>query len=417
MSRPRLYRTFLDSVAPADAWAEGGRRLASQLFLFAAVVGLIRAVLVAPGENDGTDFVPIWDAVQRYVHGIPVYNEDYSTLDPHYLYSPGANVVLAPLALFGTFTIARWAMIAATAASVIVAVWLAARLISPRWALPLSVATVAVFFNAPEPVVSTIQYTNINGFLLLVMVLYVRALTALRGPMLRQFTQPATYAAGALLAYAVTIKPQFIVLVALPVLAQQWPVLLVAAALYAALFGIGWATTAEPQWYTERLVPYLTQPRDYDNGSLRAVLGQLGFGDNGQMVAVAVLLAVVAAAVVALLPLRRNDAATWAFSTLGVLFAGVFLGGGLLQGYYAMWLIPMTMTIVRPASPMRSIALWVALLLTLGGLSGIFLDGALGAWPDSFGSTLGWVLVPVAMLFRALAAGRTGVFANGEHGR
>jgi len=393
-----LRASLADALAPASPEADVGRRLALRALWFTAAVGVIRTLLIAPRENRGTDFEPIWAAVQRYVHGVPVYNEDYTTLDPHYLYSPGANVVLAPLALFGSFSVARGAMIAATALSVIAAIWLAARMLTRCGALPLTLLTVGVFFNTAEPVHSTIKYTNINGFLLLVMILFVWFTLALhhgpREPMLRQFARPEMYLAGVLLGYAVTIKPHFIVLTALPVLLLQWPVLLVAAGVYALLMCTGWATTSEAQWYTDRLLPYLRQPRGYDNGSLRAVVGDLGFGTAAQYAAMGAVLVAVVTAVVALFPLRRRNTASWAFTTLGVLFAGVFLAGGLLQGYYAMWLIPMALTIVRPHTPMRLIIMWVAVLLTLSGLSGLFTHGVLADSRGSLGPTVGWVLIP-----------------------
>ncbi|MDY5784777.1 glycosyltransferase family 87 protein, partial [Corynebacterium sp.] len=360
-----MRASLIDATSPTAASCDSHdryRALAMRFLWFVAVVGIIRAFLVAPVTNSGTDFVPIWDAVQRYVHGVAVYNEDYSTSDPHYLYSLGANVVLAPLAVLGNFTVARWAMIFATAVSVVVAIWLTARLLAPRLVTPLTVAAVAVFFNTSEPVASTAKYTNINGFLLLVMVVFVWCCVALDAPMHRQFARPEMWAAGVVLGYAVTIKPQFVVLTAVPVLLMQWPVLAVAVAFYAALFGLGWVTTAQPQLYVERLLPYLADPRDYDNGSLAAVLEQLGLGSAGQIVFVGAVLAVVALAVIALFPLRNRHRAAWAFTTLGVLFAGVFLGGGLLQGYYVMWLIPLAMTIVLPRTPMAWPAMWVAVL-------------------------------------------------------
>ena len=372
-----------------------GRQLVLRALWFAAVVGVVRTVFIASRANRGTDFEPIWAAVQRYVHGVPVYNEDYSTLDPHYLYSPGANVVLAPLALFGSFSIARWVMIAATVVSVITAIWIAARLLTRTWAVPLALLAVGVFFNTSEPVRSTVEYTNINGFLLLVMVTFVWAVAALDGPMKRQFARPETYLAGVLLGYAVTIKPQFVVLTALPVLLLQWPVLLVGGGFYGALLAVGWATTSEVQWWSQRLLPYLAEPRDYDNGSLRAIIGGMGFGGVGQTVAVGILLAAVAGTVAVLFPLRNRHRAEWSFLTLGVLFSGVFLGGGLLQGYYAMWLIPLAMTIVRPGGVMRWPLMWVAVLLTLSGLSGLFSFGPQGALRWSLGPTIGWMLVPV----------------------
>ncbi len=383
-----------------------GRRLVLRALWFAAVVGVVRTVFIASRANRGTDFEPIWAAVQRYVHGVPVYNEDYSTLDPHYLYSPGANVVLAPLALFGSFSIARWVMIAATVVSVITAIWIAARLLTRTWAVPLALLAVGVFFNTSEPVRSTVEYTNINGFLLLVMVTFVWAVAALDGPMKRQFARPETYLAGVLLGYAVTIKPQFVVLTALPVLLLQWPVLLVGGGFYGALLAVGWATTSEVQWYTERLVPYLKQPRGYDNGSLRAVVGDLGFSGAVQFAVMGVVLVAVAVAVTALFPLRKRNRAAWSFTTLGVLFAGVFLAGGLLQGYYAMWLIPMALTIVCPHTPMRWAMMWIALLLTLSGLSGLFTEGVLADSRESLGPTVGWALVPVVVATWAVRENR-----------
>lgn len=382
------------------------RRLAMCALWFVAAVGVLRACVIAPLSNDGTDFRPIWDAVQRYVSGVPVYNEDYSTRDPHYLYSPGGNVVLAPLALLGTFDIARVAMIAANALAIVAALWIVARLTAGPWVLPLTLATVGVFFNSAEPVASTLTYTNINGLLLLVMVVFVWACLVLETSGSRhhqQFARPETYLAGLLAAYAVTLKPQFVVLFAVPFLLWQWPVLIVAVAAYAAFFGIGWATTVNAQWYVERLVPYLAEPRSYDNGALGAVLGELGVGGAGQTAVIFVLLALVAAAVVALFPQRRADPVVWSFTMLAVLFSGVFLAGGLLQGYYTIWLIPLAMTVLRRATPMHWVGMWVALLLAHGGLAGLFLDGPLGDWPDSFAPTLGWVLVVIVGLVWAVS--------------
>ncbi|SDR69877.1 arabinofuranan 3-O-arabinosyltransferase [Corynebacterium timonense] len=366
--------------------------------VFVAVVGVLRACLIAPLSNEGTDFRPIWDAVQRYVDGVPVYNEDYSTHDPHYLYSPGGTVVLAPLALLGTFEVARVAMIAVNAVAIVAALWIVARLAAGPWAAALTLAAVGVFFNAAEPVASTLTYTNINGLLLLVMVVVVWACLVLDTRAHRhhrQFLRPETYLAGVLVAYALTLKPQFVVLAAVPFLLGQWPVLVVAAASYAAVFAVGWATTVNAHWYVERLLPYLAEPRSYDNGSLSPVLEQIGLGETARTVVIVLLLALVGAAVAAMFPLRRRDPVVWSFAMLAVLFSGVFLAGGLLQGYYTIWLIPLAMTVLRPATPMHSVGMWVALLMAHGGLSRFFLDGPLGDWPDSTAPTLGWVLVAV----------------------
>lgn len=358
------------------------RRVPAWLLWSAAIIGLLRAAIILPLLRDGLDFVPIWDAVQRYTHGVPVYNEDYSTSDPHYLYGPGANVVLAPLAVFGSFDVARWAMVGASAASISIALWWTAKMVAPEMARPLTLAAIGIAFNVPEPVESTIYLTNINGFLLLVMVAFVHAC-------LRDYPG-SRIVATLLLAYAVTIKPQFIVLIAVPFLLGQWWVLVGAVAVYAALFGIGWATTAEPGWYTERLVPYLAETRQYDNGAI----GALGLSGAGTVAVSIVVLIGVFGAVAVLFPQRRELGVVWAFCTIGVLFCGVFLVGGLLQGYYAVWLIPLAMTSVDLRSPVRSWAAGVALVCTMGVIA---LPGV-----PSLLSTLGWSALPFAI---AVAAG------------
>lgn len=357
------------------------RRVPLWLLAAAALIGLIRVAITLPLARYGSDFVPIWEAVQRYTSGIPVYNEDYSTTDPHYLYGPGANVVLAPLAIFGTFEVGRWAMVGASVASISGAVYWAARMLAPHRAVPLTLATIAIAFNTPEPVQSTVYLTNINGFLLLVMVAFVHAC-------LRDY-RGSKVVAALLFAYAVTIKPQFVVLAAVPFLLAQWWVIVGAVAAYAALFGIGWATTVNPHWYLERLVPYLSETRDYDNGAI----GAMGLGTVGTFVVSAIVLIGVFAAVALLFPQRHELGAVWAFCTLGALFSGVFIVGGLLQGYYSIWLIPLAMSAIDLRSPARNWATGVALWTT----TGLF---ALPGEPSLL-ATLGWGVVPFAIAVHA----------------
>lgn len=363
------------------------RGAALSLLWALATIGVYRVLVLAPLENPGSDFTPIWEAVQRYVHGVPVYNEDYSTTEPHYLYGPGANVVLAPLALFGTFGVGRWAMVFASGASVLVAVWWVARLLAPAHAKVMTLATVAVFFNTHEPVFSTIKLTNINAFLLLVMVAFVKACFSQR--------RSASLVAAVLLAYAVTIKPQFIVLAAVPFFFAQWWVLVGAIAVYAALFGIGWLTTANAHWYVERLVPYLAQPRPYDNGALGAVVAQHGWGDGALYVLYAVLVVGCAVALVALWPLRAREPVVFAFAVIAVGLSGAFLLGGLLQGYYCMWLVPLAMTTVRSVSPARNVVFWVAMMCMTGWVA---LPAQLAVFPPA---TLAWYALPFILAFSA----------------
>ena len=392
--RAALSRTVAETDPQLD-------RLLEKILWFVAGIGVVRTLIAGPLGDTGTDFVPIWEAVQRYVHGVPVYNEDYSTRDPHYLYSPGANVLLAPLAVLGSFGVARWFSIVVSQVAIVAAIYMAARLLTSKWHKFLALATIGFFFNTSQPVVSTLALTNINGILLLLMVVFTYLCINTGRPGIRQFGEMQTYAAGFLLATAVTIKPQFIVLWVLPVVLMQWPTLVVGVVIAALLFGIGWVTTAQPQLYAEKLLPYLAQPRDYDNGALKAVMGEYGLDGPAQLIAFIGISLAVLAGFFLLLPMRKRDPYMWAFCTLGILFAGVFLNGGLLQGYYSMWLIPMAMTIVRPHSPARLIPFWLAFLLINGALEDLTLNWLPGP------STLGWIALVVVTVFWVIKKRRT----------
>lgn len=51
---------------------------------------LHRIVLIPQNQHPTDDFTTVWDALHRFRDGVPVYNENYSFVDPHYLYSPAA---------------------------------------------------------------------------------------------------------------------------------------------------------------------------------------------------------------------------------------------------------------------------------------------------------------------------------------
>ena len=136
-------------------------------------------------------------------------------------------------------------------------------------------------------------------------------------------------------------------------------------------------------------MPYLSETRDYDNGAI----GAFGLGTVGTVAVSVVVLIGVFAAVALLFPQRRELGAVWAFCTLGVLFCGVFLASGLLQGYYAIWLIPLAMSAIDVRSPARNWATGVALWAT----TGLF---ALPGTPSLL-STLGWGVVPFAIAVHA----------------
>ena len=81
----KLRRTPFDRVGRAVAWP------------LAVVLALHRVFVLALNGSVTDDFTTVHSAVRRSLDGVPVYNEIYHHVDPHYLYNPGATLLLTPL--------------------------------------------------------------------------------------------------------------------------------------------------------------------------------------------------------------------------------------------------------------------------------------------------------------------------------
>ena len=404
------------------------RVVSNTLYLFAAVF-LIRAVFQMPTINDGSDFIPIWDAVQRYTSGEAVYNEDYSTEAPHYLWSPGATALLSPIALLGDFDLARRVLLLLGAACILASLYLCIRMITAHLTSQLMAVAVIATFAPAEPVVSTLVLTNINGFLLLLMVLLVLMSLSdvsdrhawsqggersgessgehsgghrLRHLLLRR----RTLIGGLVLGLAVTIKPQFGVLAFIPLVSGQLVLLVIAGLVVIGLFAIGWLTMNTPMDYVDNLLPYLGEPRSYNNGSISGIALNLGWNSTAEYLCLAALLAVTVAAVVLLWRWRFSDPVMWAFSTLGVLFVAIIMSSGLHQAYYCMWLLPMAVTVLCRRSPMHNPVMWLAFFIFM--TSTHWPVGEIPVLPEVFGNlqTVAWLAVPFATVWWAVAERR-----------
>ncbi|WP_165242918.1 glycosyltransferase family 87 protein [Corynebacterium lizhenjunii] len=355
-----------------DAAARPGRPvwqpLAQKALWVAAIIAVLKVMVVDPLATYGPDFDPIWNANQKYLQGLPVYDEDYTQDFPHYLYSPGATLLLAPIGILGQRDFARWVLLLAGGLCVLLAMYILVRCVTSTGRRTAFLAFIVATFYYEQPVSTTLSLTNINGFLLLVEVLCIVALlSALRAArsgwwawQRAQVRRGDVWAAGLLIGVAVTIKPQFVVLAVVPFLTGLWVSLLVAGMFMLVVFAAGWATMAQPMDYVERLLPYLAQARDYNNGSISGIGAQLGWPDALVVGLRVVFLLMVAAAIAALWRWRHVDTTMWLLCTLGVLFCGVLMGSGLLQGYYNMWLFPMLATVLSTRSPMHSPWMWLA---------------------------------------------------------
>ena len=274
---------------------------AVRVLYFVAGVMVFAAVVWSPAGTTGSDFDPIWNAVDKYVHGQPVYDEDYSTLDPHYLYSPGATFLLGPIGWLPGRDIARTIMMWLGAVSIFTALWLLAASVAARYRGQVFAVLVIVACTFNEPVRSTLSLTNINGFLFLLQVLFaLLTIKMLRRGWRASLKSWVAVAAGIILGVAMTIKPQFLALAVVSLLSGHITVLVVAGVFMAVVFLAGWLTMARPQDYVDRLLPYLGQARDYNNGSIEGVGRQLGWSEAAITGATVAFLVVVALSLVAL---------------------------------------------------------------------------------------------------------------------
>ena len=77
------------------------------LWPIAALIVAHRVCVLAANGHITDDYTTVFLALRRFWDGIPVYSENYSFVDPHYLYNPGATMILSPLALVGHVAVAR----------------------------------------------------------------------------------------------------------------------------------------------------------------------------------------------------------------------------------------------------------------------------------------------------------------------
>lgn len=360
-------------------------RVAIPLLYAVMAFVLLRSAMVFPQVNPGTDFTPIWTAANKYLSGEPVFNSDYTIDMPHYLYTPAGTVLIAPVALFGSQETARAVMAALGALCIIAAIALAARMVRPRWFHVIVPIAVSFFFITPEPARTTLALTNINGFMLLLQVLFIWFSLRLREKnvgWLNHFNRPEAWAAGAIAGVALSIKPQFAVLFIVSLAYWQVAVVVVAALVAAVLFTIGWFTIAEPELFFTNLVPYLSEPRPRFNGSVGGLGIVLDWPDAAVTVLTIFVIITTLGAVALLWRWKEIDPVMFNFVATGVCFAGGFMASGLMQNYYSIWLIPLVLTIAQRKSPMH----WPITVLIL-----LFMY-ANWTWPDTGNPTAGLVL-------------------------
>ncbi|PRQ10346.1 arabinofuranosyl transferase [Corynebacterium sp. 13CS0277] len=346
------------------------------------VLVIHRVCILAINGSITDDFSTVYYALRRFHEGVPIYNENYAYVDPHYLYSPGATLLLSPLGLLTNFDAARTAFVVVNAAAIVAALGILTRMFGFSLRTAIWPAAVALAFLT-EAVRNTLVFSNINGLLLLGLVGFLWLLLHER-----------LILAGVVLGVAALIKPIFLPLLFLPLVKLQWKTIVAGLAVPAVANAIAWPVVPGAGDYVTRLMPYLKETRDYANSSLagQAIYYQMpGWQQAFWQVLFA---AAVAVAVLWLLRYRYSDPLMWAATTSGVLLAGVFFLSSLGQMYYSMLLFPMMFTVFSRRSIMHSAVAWIAAYLFLSPEHWVLnRELAVTELADYFKPTLGWGLI------------------------
>lgn len=327
------------------------------------------------------DFGTVYKAVGRFLRGEVVYNEAYSHVDPHYLYNPGATLLLAPLGMPGDLTSARMAFIVVNALAIVAGLALLTRLSGHRlrgWLLPASILAA----SATEAVRSTLIFSNINGLLFLALAGFLALLLGGR---------PGW--AGVVLGLAIVVKPFFAPLLLLPLATAQWRGVASAVALPLALNVTAWPLMNQPGRYFTVVAPYLGEVRDYSNPSLAGQAVYFGMPGLLHGALACYFYGCVLVSVVALLRWRYSNAYLWAITTSSVLLAGVFLLSSLGQKYYSLLLFPLFFTATQERGVARQPLAWVAAYLCFTPLGFPSPSWHTEYVLSTLTATLGWALL------------------------
>lgn len=370
---------------PADERAGLAPAIAAAAWPVAVLLVLHRLFLLARAGSVTDDFTTVWSAARRFVERVPVYNEVYSHVNPHYLYNPGATLLLSPLGLISDIDLARPLFIAVNAACIIAALAWLTKLAGRPLSGPTFPVAVALAF-CTEAVTNTLVFSNINGILLLALVAFIALLLARRD-----------IAAGVVLGLAILVKPMFAPLLVLPLLQLRWRPALGAIGVPVVMNLIAWPFTPGARDYLDVVVPYLKVTRDYANSSLSGFAVYFGMPRWAHALLFLLLAAAVAGAVLGLVRVRHSQDLLYLAVGSGVLLAGVCLLSSLGQAYYSMMLFPALFTVFHPDSPLRSWPAWLGAALCLSPLNWSSpLHPLTGSWLNTFLPTAGWAVFIVA---------------------
>jgi arabinofuranan 3-O-arabinosyltransferase len=326
--------------------------LRSVLWPVAILSVLHRSIVLTTNGNITDDFKPVYRAAENFRRGLDIYNEHFDYVDPHYLYPPGGTLLMAPFGYL-SFAPSRYLFISINTLAILIAAYLLLRMFNYTLTSVAAPALVLAMF-CTETVTNTLVFTNINGCILLLEVLFLRWL--LDGRSSRQWW------AGVAIGLTLVLKPLLGPLLLLPLLNRQCRALVGAIGLPVVINLAAWPLVSDPMNFVTRTVPYILGVRDYFNSSIEGNGVYFGL-PTWLIVFLRVLFTVLAIGALWLLNryYRTRDPLFWLTNSAGVLLLWSWLALSLAQGYYSMMLFPFLMTVVLPNSLIRSWPAWLGI--------------------------------------------------------
>ncbi|MGB7145814.1 arabinofuranan 3-O-arabinosyltransferase [Mycobacterium sp.] len=340
------------TFAPRTAAPSTATVLRSVLWPVAILAVIHRTIVVTTNGNITDDFKPVYRAALNFRHGWDIYNEHFDYVDPHYLYPPGGTLIMAPFGYL-PFAESRYLFIALNSAAIIIAAYVLLRMFNFRLTSVAAPALLLAMF-CTESVTNTLVFTNINGCILLLEVLFLWWL--LDGRISRQWW------AGISIGLALVVKPVLLPLLLLPLLNRQWRAVLAAIVVPVAFNLAALPLVVHPLDFVTRTLPYTLGVRDYFNSSIEGNGVYFGL-PTWLILSLRILFTLLATGSLWLLYryYRTRDPRFWFTTSSGVLLLWSWLVLSLSQGYYSMMLFPFLMTVVLPNSVIGNWPAWLGI--------------------------------------------------------
>ena len=210
--RTGLLDSLRDAFRPRTSPPSTATVLRSVLWPIAILSVIHRSYVLGTTGYITDDFGPVYRAVVNFKMGWDIYNEHFDHVDPHYLYPPGGTLIMAPFGYMPVDASRHWFIFINTVA-IVVAGYFLLRLFNFTLSSVAAPALLLAMF-CTETVTNTLVFTNINGCILLLEVLFFRWL--LDGKVNHEWW------AGVAIGLTLVVKPLLAPLLLLPLLNRQW---------------------------------------------------------------------------------------------------------------------------------------------------------------------------------------------------